>query len=109
MAIDKGPIDETHVLILPIDHYASSLSMPPSAQAEAEAYLRALEACFAAQVRHSVFSTCAADTGQHLSNQQRQNWVCCLVHESVCECQSSWMHSQAPCAPYSCASAHEQL
>lgn len=51
VAMDKGPIDETHVLILPIEHYPSSGHMPPSAQAEAEAYLRALEACFAAQVR----------------------------------------------------------
>ena len=51
MAMDKGPIDDTHVLILPIEHFPSSMQMPPSAQAEAEAYLRALEACFAAQVR----------------------------------------------------------
>ena len=54
VAMDKGPIDETHVLILPIEHYPSSGHMPPSAQAEAEAYLRALEDCFAAQVGQHV-------------------------------------------------------
>ena len=50
MAMDKGPINDAHVLILPIEHYASGMHMPASAQAEAEAYLKALEACFAAQV-----------------------------------------------------------
>ena len=48
--MDKGPINDFHVLILPIEHFPSGLAMPASAQVEAEAYLKALEACFAAQV-----------------------------------------------------------
>ena len=48
--MDKGAINDTHVLICPIEHYPSGMHMPASALAEAEAYLKALEACFAAQV-----------------------------------------------------------
>lgn len=50
IALDKGPIDTTsHVLILPIEHHACSLDLPPSALEEIERYLSALSSYFASQ------------------------------------------------------------
>ena len=48
--LDKGPINEGHVLLLPIEHYVSSLACSPTAWAEMQRYLSALKACAASQV-----------------------------------------------------------
>ena len=48
--MDKGPINGSHVLLLPIEHYASSLACSPTAWAEMQRYLSALKACAASQV-----------------------------------------------------------
>ncbi len=50
MAVDKGAIMDGHVLVLPIEHYPSQLSLSASAFSEMERYLSALRSCFAAQV-----------------------------------------------------------
>ena len=50
MAVDKGAITDRHVLVLPIEHYPSQLSLSPSSFAEMERYLSALRTCFASQV-----------------------------------------------------------
>ncbi len=42
MAVDKGPIVDEHVLVLPIEHYASQVSLSPTALAELERFLSAL-------------------------------------------------------------------
>lgn len=54
MAVDKGPIVDEHVLVLPIEHYASQVSLSPTALAELERFLSALRSCFAAQARTRV-------------------------------------------------------
>ena len=51
MALDKGAITDSHVLVLPIEHFPSSLHLSASAFAEMERYLSALRTCFASQVR----------------------------------------------------------
>ena len=51
MAVDKGAITDSHVLVLPIEHFPSSLHLSPSTYAEMERYLSALRSCFAAQVQ----------------------------------------------------------
>ena len=51
LALDKGQINSRHVLMLPIEHFPSTLALSPSAYAEIERYLAALRACFAAQAR----------------------------------------------------------
>lgn len=48
LALDKGPVDDTHVLLLPIEHYPSLVSLPQPAFEEAERYLAALSASYAA-------------------------------------------------------------
>lgn len=50
MVLDKGPIVDSHVLVLPIEHYPSQLSLSPSSFAEMEQYLSALRSCFASKV-----------------------------------------------------------
>ena len=50
MAQDKGAITDSHVLVLPIEHFPSSLHLSASAFAEMERYLSALRTCFASQV-----------------------------------------------------------
>lgn len=49
-AMDKGAINEGHVLLLPIEHYASSLACSANAWAEMQRYLSAFKACAASQV-----------------------------------------------------------
>ncbi|CAL8469438.1 g8979 [Coccomyxa elongata] len=46
---DKGPIVDSHVLVLPVEHYPSQLSLSASSFAEMERYLSALRSCFASQ------------------------------------------------------------
>ncbi|KAL0037433.1 hypothetical protein WJX79_008053 [Trebouxia sp. C0005] len=48
-AMDKGAINEGHVLLLPIEHYASSLACSANAWAEMQRYLSAFKACAASQ------------------------------------------------------------
>ena len=50
IAMDKGSINDQHVLILPIEHRSNSLSLSASAYMELERYLSALRSCFASQV-----------------------------------------------------------
>eukprot|EP00891_Asterochloris_glomerata_P004628 jgi/Astpho2/4628/e_gw1.00067.405.1_t len=49
LAIDKGAINDNHVLLVPIEHYPSTLTCSPNFHAEMERYLSALRSCFAAQ------------------------------------------------------------
>ncbi len=49
-AMDKGAINEGHVLLLPIEHYASSLACSANAWAEMQRYLSAFKACAASHV-----------------------------------------------------------
>jgi hypothetical protein len=51
VAVDKGAINDGHVLIVPIEHYPSSLGVSASAYAEMDKYLEALRTCYAAEVR----------------------------------------------------------
>ena len=51
VALDKGAITDSHVLVLPIEHFPSSLHLSASAFAEMERYLSALRTRFASQVR----------------------------------------------------------
>ena len=48
--MDKGAINGGHVLLLPIEHFPSSLSCSENAWAEMQRYLSALKACAASQV-----------------------------------------------------------
>ncbi|KAL4423189.1 hypothetical protein ABPG77_000322 [Micractinium sp. CCAP 211/92] len=48
VALDKGAITDQHVLVLPVEHYASSLAAPASTTEEMARYLSALRSCFAA-------------------------------------------------------------
>ena len=57
MAVDKGAITDSHVLVLPIEHWPSSLHLSASAYAEMERYLSALRSCFAAKVQLTHLST----------------------------------------------------
>ena len=34
VVLDKGAITDTHALVLPVEHYPSTLALPPSAAAE---------------------------------------------------------------------------
>ena len=53
MAVDKGAIDDGHVLVLPIEHFPNSLGVPASTYAEMDRYLSALRSCYAAQASAS--------------------------------------------------------
>ncbi|KAL0053002.1 hypothetical protein WJX82_011315 [Trebouxia sp. C0006] len=53
-AMDKGAINEGHVLLLPIEHYASSLACSANAWAEMQRYLSAFKACAASQSKEVI-------------------------------------------------------
>ena len=48
--MDKGAINGAHVLLLPVEHFASSLACSENTWAEMQRYLSALKACAASQV-----------------------------------------------------------
>lgn len=47
LALDKGAITDRHVLIVPVEHHASSLEAPISTWEEIERYISSLRSCFA--------------------------------------------------------------
>ena len=53
IALDKGAINGQHVMLLPIEHWASTLTISANALAELERALAALRSCFASKVRFS--------------------------------------------------------
>lgn len=54
VALDKGAITDQHVLILPVEHFASSQAAPSSATEEMQRYVSALRSCFAASGKELV-------------------------------------------------------
>lgn len=54
VALDKGPISDQHVLVLPVEHYPCTQEVPSSTFSEVERYLSALRSCFAASGRRLV-------------------------------------------------------
>ena len=66
VAMDKGPINKHHVLLLPIEHRANSLALSSAAYLELERYLSALRTCFASQASKSQASL-------------QTDQACCLV------------------------------
>jgi Protein similar to CwfJ C-terminus 1 len=83
VAVDKGAIDDGHVLVLPIEHFPNSLGVPASTYAEMDRYLSALQSCYAAQASavsgsplgnvvstvHPVSVACRRDHGCALAQQ----------------------------------------
>lgn len=49
VTVDKGPIVDEHVLVIPTSHYNSTLLVPESCYEEMELYLTGLRALFAAE------------------------------------------------------------
>ncbi len=49
--MDKGAINDGHVLMVPIEHFPNTIGISPKAHAEMERYLTALSSCYAAEVR----------------------------------------------------------
>ncbi|CAD7695123.1 unnamed protein product [Ostreobium quekettii] len=47
IALDKGPVSDHHVLIIPIEHYPKTVMMPSACYIEMERYLSALKSAFA--------------------------------------------------------------
>ena len=47
VVLDKGPINDTHVLILPIEHHACTLDLPSSTLHEVARYMSALSSYYA--------------------------------------------------------------
>ena len=48
--MDKGAINDGHVLMVPIEHFPNTIGISPKAHAEMERYLTALSSCYAAEV-----------------------------------------------------------
>ena len=71
IAMDKGPINDQHVLILPIEHRSNSLALSANAYAELERYLSALRSYFASKVRNAHF---------------KSNSPLCCCQETVVKC-----------------------
>ena len=79
MALDKGAITDSHVLVLPIEHFPSSLHLSASAFAEMERYLSALRTCFGSQVLHLLTQyipswICQVSTPSFLAPVSSCNW-----------------------------------
>ncbi|KAF5835451.1 CwfJ C-terminus 1-domain-containing protein-like protein [Dunaliella salina] len=49
VTLDKGAISDYHVLLVPVDHFPSSVSLSPPCFTEMERYLSALRTCYASQ------------------------------------------------------------
>ena len=106
VALDKGAISGQHVLLLPIEHFPSTLCLPASAAAELERYAEALRACFRAQARPRgrLLNTAAAAVSACVNSaNSRGCWApgCCAgwfagrPHEQLSS-------SVRPCAAYIC-------
>ncbi|CAM6074129.1 unnamed protein product [Sphagnum tenellum] len=54
-AIAKGPLVDSHILILPIEHHPSTISLPADAESELQRYKDALQKCFKTQGKATVF------------------------------------------------------
>eukprot|EP00798_Chlamydomonas_sp_ICE-L_P008737 gene8737-33599_t len=54
IAVDKGAINDSHVLVVPIEHYPSSAALKPETFIEVEKYLSALRSCYASQGRELI-------------------------------------------------------
>eukprot|EP00208_Stichococcus_sp_RCC1054_P002085 CAMPEP_0206146064 /NCGR_PEP_ID=MMETSP1473-20131121/29358_1 /ASSEMBLY_ACC=CAM_ASM_001109 /TAXON_ID=1461547 /ORGANISM="Stichococcus sp, Strain RCC1054" /LENGTH=638 /DNA_ID=CAMNT_0053542501 /DNA_START=442 /DNA_END=2358 /DNA_ORIENTATION=+ len=54
VAVDKGAINDGHVLVVPIEHFPNTLGISPKAHAEMDRYLTALASCYAAQGKEAV-------------------------------------------------------
>lgn len=57
LALDKGPLCAHHVLLVPVEHYAATASMPPPAAEELWRYRAALHECFASTLAGSQLLT----------------------------------------------------
>lgn len=49
LAVDKGPITDTHALILPVEHYPSSVTALPGALKEMETLMESLGRAYASK------------------------------------------------------------
>lgn len=49
LALDKGAITNRHILVVPVEHHASSLDAPLSTWQEMERYMSSLKSCFASE------------------------------------------------------------
>ncbi|KAH7619036.1 hypothetical protein Ndes2526B_g05985 [Nannochloris sp. 'desiccata'] len=54
VALDKGPITDRHVLVLPVEHHACTVETPTNTTSEIDRYMSALKSCFAAEGKELV-------------------------------------------------------
>lgn len=66
-AVDKGPISETHILVLAVEHYPNTMTLQPGAFAEVHKLVAALRKAYASRdlhlvgfERHAVVQSCSS-------------------------------------------------
>jgi diadenosine tetraphosphate (Ap4A) HIT family hydrolase len=58
-AVDKGPISETHILVLSVEHYPNTITLQPAAFNEVHQFVAALRKAYASRGLHLVgFERC---------------------------------------------------
>jgi diadenosine tetraphosphate (Ap4A) HIT family hydrolase len=60
LAIDKGPISDTHALVVAVEHYPNIVTLKPEALADVESIIKSLKAAYASRGLELVgFERCA--------------------------------------------------
>ncbi|XP_075474588.1 LOW QUALITY PROTEIN: zinc finger CCCH domain-containing protein 64 [Primulina tabacum] len=68
-ALAKGPLVQDHVLIIPIEHVPSTLTLPPEAEARISRFQSSLKAYFKSQGKVGVFFEWISKRGTHTNLQ----------------------------------------
>ena len=123
VAVDKGPINAQHVLILPIEHRSSSLDLSPAAFTELERYLSALRTCYAAKVGMLFAGTVRVQPAKQEQSLNQLLLVECTIQGlAFCRAWSCWRLSgtciskrkggttcSSTCSPFPLQQPSEQL
>lgn len=79
-ALAKGPLVEDQVLVIPVEHSANTLSLPPECEIELDRFQKSLKMYFRTQGKEVVFFEWIFKRGTHANIQVKEICFQCLLH-----------------------------
>lgn len=75
-ALAKGPLVEDHVLLIPIEHFPNTLSLPPECEKDLSRLQSSLRAYFKRDGKEVIFFEWVSKRGTHANLQVRKLILC---------------------------------
>lgn len=89
-ALAKGPLVQDHILIVPVEHFPNTLSLPADCETELGKFQNSLKMYYKNQGKEAVFFEWISKRGTHANLQVKENYLLIFFMEVYCTMFGNW-------------------